>query len=29
MPLQKFAVDRIPGLDKVVRCTIAMLRFFG
>jgi hypothetical protein len=29
MLLQRFTVSRVPGLAKVVRGTIAMLRFFG
>jgi hypothetical protein len=29
MPLQRFTMDRMPGLGKVVRGTIAMLRFPG
>jgi hypothetical protein len=29
MPLQRFTMGRIPGLAKVVRDTIAMLRFPG
>jgi hypothetical protein len=29
MPLQKFTMGRMPGLAKVVRGTIAMLRFPG
>jgi hypothetical protein len=27
MPLQRFTMGRMPGLAKVVRSTIAMLRF--
>jgi hypothetical protein len=27
MPLQRFTMGRMPSLDKVVRGTIAMLRF--
>jgi hypothetical protein len=29
MPLQRFTMDRMPGLAKVVRGTIAMLRTLG
>jgi hypothetical protein len=29
MPLQRFTMGRMPGLAKVVRSTIAMLRFPG
>jgi hypothetical protein len=29
MPLQMFTMGRMPGLAKVVRGTIAMLRFLG
>jgi hypothetical protein len=29
MPLQRFTIGRMPGLAKVVRGIIAMLRFFG
>jgi hypothetical protein len=29
MPLQRFTMDRMPGLAKVVRSTIAMLRIPG
>jgi hypothetical protein len=29
MPLQRFTMGRMPGLSKVVRGTIAMLRFPG
>jgi hypothetical protein len=29
MPLQRFTMGRMLGLAKVVRCTIAMLRFLG
>jgi hypothetical protein len=29
MPLQRFTISRMPGLAKVVRGTIAMLRFPG
>jgi hypothetical protein len=29
MSLQRFTMDRMPGLAKVVRGTIAMLRFSG
>jgi hypothetical protein len=27
MPLQRFTIDRMPGLAKVVHSTIALLRF--
>jgi hypothetical protein len=29
MPLQRFTMGRIPGLAKLVRSTIAMIRFPG
>jgi hypothetical protein len=29
MPLQRFTIGRMSGLAKVVRDTIAMLRFVG
>jgi hypothetical protein len=29
MPLQRFTMDRMPGLAKVVHGTIAMLKFSG
>jgi hypothetical protein len=29
MPLQRFTMGRMPGIAKVVRATIAMLRFPG